>query len=208
MGQDTQTVSAAPTVAELAPTERVAEILEAACRVIARDGAHGLHMKTVAREAGVSKALVHYYVATRQELLRQAIAYADARCREQVEAELAPLANGAARLEWILLAYAGNESAFTESQALWNAAWGSLKLDEELAPAVRAGYRRWADWIAALVDEGKADGSLRSSLDTADTVLSLSALAEGLSSLVDVGMTNGEHAVALMRRSLALIVDA
>ena len=31
----------------------------------------------------MSKALVHYYVSTRQELLRQAMAYADARTRER-----------------------------------------------------------------------------------------------------------------------------
>ncbi len=55
-------------------TDRIAAILEAACRVIARDGAHGLHMQAVADEAGVSKALVHYYFATRQELLRRAFA--------------------------------------------------------------------------------------------------------------------------------------
>ena len=41
-------------------SDRVAEILDSACRVIARDGWHGLRMDAVAREAGVSKALVHY----------------------------------------------------------------------------------------------------------------------------------------------------
>ena len=50
--------------------DRVVEILDAACRVIARDGWTGLRMDAVAREAGVSKALVHYYFATRKGLLR------------------------------------------------------------------------------------------------------------------------------------------
>lgn len=205
MGQHTPIVPSTATAG--APTERVAEILEAACRVIARDGAHGLHMKTVAREAGVSKALVHYYVATRQELLRQAIAYADARTRERVEAVLEPLPNGAARLERMLLAYAGNESAVAESQALWNAAWGSLKLDDELAPAVKAGYEGWTGWVAALVDEGKRDGSLPATLDTKDTSLTLMALAEGISSLVDVGLCEPERATRLMRQGIAVAVE-
>ncbi len=45
-------------------TDRETGILEAACRVIAREGADGLRMGAVAREAGVSSALIHYYFAT------------------------------------------------------------------------------------------------------------------------------------------------
>ena len=62
-----------------AQTDRVVAILEAACRVIVREGAHGLRMASVADEAGVSKALVHYYFATRQELLRSAFAFSESR---------------------------------------------------------------------------------------------------------------------------------
>ena len=62
-------------------------ILEAACRVIARGGAERLRMSDVAAEAGVSSALVHYYCATREELLRQAFVHADARAAA-AEAEL------------------------------------------------------------------------------------------------------------------------
>ena len=61
MGQDGSMTVPAP-----AAGERVADILEAVNRVVVRDGAHGLRMAGVAKEAGVSKALVHYYFATRQ----------------------------------------------------------------------------------------------------------------------------------------------
>ena len=187
---------------ETEPSARVAELLDAACRVIARDGAHGLHMKAVAREAGVSKALVHYYVQTRQELLRRAIAYADARTRERVEAELAPLPNGRARLERMLVAYAANEAIFAESHALWSAAWGSLMLDEELAPAVRAAYQGWSGWIASHVEEGLADGSITTA-DSRGTAIRLTALAEGLSSLVDTSVIRSDEAVRLVRAAVA-----
>ena len=68
---------ARPSTTAPGATVRAGEILEAACRVVARDGAHGLHMKAVAEEAGVSKALVHYYFATRQELLRRTFVHAE-----------------------------------------------------------------------------------------------------------------------------------
>ena len=59
--------------------EREEAILVAACRVIAQSGAAGLRMSEVAREAGVSSALLHYYFATRHELLVRAFAFADSR---------------------------------------------------------------------------------------------------------------------------------
>src|SRR6476660_8527731 len=55
-----------------AVSDRTADILEAACRVIAREGADGLRMGLVAREAGGSSALIHYYFATRADLLLRA----------------------------------------------------------------------------------------------------------------------------------------
>lgn len=202
MSETTVRAAAAAQVGEQ-PSARVAEILEAACRVIARDGAHGLHMKAVAREAGVSKALVHYYVATRQELLRQAMAHADARTRARVEQELEPLPDARARLERLLVAYAANEPVFAESHALSSAAWGSLILDEELAPVVRAGYRQWAQWIVGLVQEGCADGSIAGMEEPRTAALRLAALAEGLSTLVDTGVLGADDAVALVRGAVA-----
>ena len=85
------------------PTDRSTRILEAACRVIVREGAHGLRMARVAEEADVSKALVHYYFATRQELLRKAFAFSEQRWQSAIDAELASVSTGAARVERMLL---------------------------------------------------------------------------------------------------------
>jgi AcrR family transcriptional regulator len=194
----TQTTDSAPALhpapGDPGQPSRLDAILEAACRVISRDGAHGLHMQAVAREAGVSKALVHYYVSTRRELLRQALAYADAKTRAALEQELAPLPHGRARLERMLVDYASSAPALSDSQALWNVAWGSLKLDDDLAPAVRAGYARWFAWISTLVEEGRADGSIADPRDTRTLAIELNALADGLWSLVDTDVVTRAEA--------------
>ena len=57
--------------------DRQEAILHAACRVIVRDGAHDLRVEDVAREAGVSPALVYYYFDTRARLLGDAFEHAD-----------------------------------------------------------------------------------------------------------------------------------
>src|SRR5215475_8310686 len=84
-------------------TERVATILDAACTVVVREGAHGLRMASVAREADVSKALVHYYFPTRRDLLRAAFSWADERWERALDETLAKVATGAEKLERALV---------------------------------------------------------------------------------------------------------
>src|SRR3954470_10152029 len=102
----------APLTTTQPSTERSIRILEAACRVVVREGAHGLRMAAVAREAGVSKALVHYYFSTRQELLRAAFAWSEEQWRKALDEEIAALATGAERAERALLASIEAEQPF------------------------------------------------------------------------------------------------
>src|SRR3954447_15527722 len=117
MGQDTEITLGAT---DHPANARITGILEAACRVIVREGAHGLRMASVAREAGVSKALVHYYFATRQELLRHAFTFADQRSRDAIEAELELGGMGAEKVERVLLAGIDPSIPFSEQRALGN----------------------------------------------------------------------------------------
>ena len=57
--------------------DRKHTILDAACSVIAQAGAARLRVADVAREAGVSTALVHYYFPSRADVIEQAFAHAD-----------------------------------------------------------------------------------------------------------------------------------
>ena len=188
--------------------ERMAEILEAACRVIAQGGTHGLRMSAVAREAGVSNALLHYYFATREELLARAFAYAEDRAHARAQAEIALCSSGAERLERLLLLYLDEEPAFHESWVLWNEMWTSALFDEKVRPGVGEAYRRWLAWVEELIREGQADGSVRAAVDPAEAALALTASVDGLGSLALLGLVTREHARELVRRSLELVSSA
>lgn len=185
-------------------TERSLEILGAACRVIGREGVHGLRMEAVAREAGVSKALVHYYFATRRELIRGAFLYSDDRANARSEAELAKLETGAERLERLLVLDLDGEATFSENRALWGAAWSLMRHDEELRPDVERQYRAWNAWIAELVDEGRADGSIPSRVDPAGLVERLSAVVDGLESQLLLGLVSPSRAARIVRGCIDL----
>jgi AcrR family transcriptional regulator len=193
--------AAAPTTH--ASTERSVHILEAACRVIVRDGAHGLRMASVAEEANVSKALVHYYFATRQELLRNAFAFSEQRWQAATAAELETVTTGAARVERMLLVSIEPAHPFGEQRALGNEVWSSLRSDEELRPVVERSYRDWLDRIVAQIEAGKADGSIPAPVDAAAAGWRLAAAADGLDSLLYLGIVDREQAGELVRGAIA-----
>jgi AcrR family transcriptional regulator len=175
---------------------RVDEILRAACRVVVAQGAHALRIGSVAREAGVSRTLVHYYFQTRQELLRAAFAFAEDRRAEALEAELAELATGAEKAELTLLRTIEPDLEMTP--ALWNEVWSSVRDDAELGPLVRARYRSWAERVIRLLEIGREDGSVPSSVDADRAGWRLVAAADGLESIRYLGLLEPDEARALL----------
>jgi AcrR family transcriptional regulator len=182
--------------------DRTTGILEAACRVIVNEGAHGLRMASVAAEAGVSKALVHYYFATRQELLRNAFEFSEDRWHTAVNAELAEVTTGAARVERMLLVGVEPDLAFSEQRALWNEVWSSLRSDDELRPLVERSYRVWLGRVVELIEDGQADGSIPDVVEATQAGWRLAAAADGLDSLLYLGLVDREQARELMRGAI------
>jgi AcrR family transcriptional regulator len=193
-------MASAPTA--LPVLDRPAVILEAACRVIVREGAHGLRMARVAEEAGVSKALVHYYFSTRQELLRNAFAFSEARWLAAVNADLAESASGAAMVERVLLVSVETKLPFSEQRALWNEVWSSLRADDELRPVVERSYRAWLDRVVSLIEQGQGDGSIPADVEASTAGLRLAAVADGLDSLLYLGLIDRQQARDLIRSSI------
>jgi AcrR family transcriptional regulator len=179
-----------------AATARVDEILRAACRVVVAGGASDLRIGSVAQEAGVSRTLVHYYFTTRQELLRATFAYAEDLRVVALDAELETLTTGAERAERALFRTIDPE--LEETPALWNEVWSSLRNDEELRPLVQERYRAWADRIVRLLDEGREDGSVPRTVDPEGAGWRLAAAADGLDSILYLGLLDRDGARVLL----------
>ena len=190
-----------------AANERTTGILEAACRVIVREGSHGLRMAGVAQEAGVSKALVHYYFSTRQELMHSAFAFSVKRWHAAVEAELAGAATGREKVERILLAGVESDLPFSEQKVLWNEVWSSLRSDDELRPLVENSYRESIARIVDLIEEGRADGSISAAVDATAAGWRLVAVGDGLDSLLYLGLIEGGRVGELLLSAIARELD-
>jgi AcrR family transcriptional regulator len=182
--------------------EREEAILGAACKVIAQGGAAGLRMSEVAREAGVSSALLHYYFATRHELLARAFAFADIRVDAHVLALVGDGGSGRDRLETLLTAYLSPEAVVTEDWVVWSELWRSARFDETLRQMLHEADRGWIAQVAALLRDGIADGSVAGSIDIDDTAVHLVSLVDGLGTRVLAGVIEREDALRLIERSL------
>ena len=187
--------------------DRTIGILEAACRVIVREGSHGLRMAGVAQEAGVSKALVHYYFSTRQELLHTAFAFSVKRWHAAVEAELVGAATGREKVERILLAGVESDLPFSEQKVLWNEVWSSLRSDDELRPLVENSYRESIARIVDLIEEGRADGSIPAAVDATAAGWRLVAVGDGLDSLLYLGLIEGGRVGELLLSAIVRELD-
>jgi AcrR family transcriptional regulator len=196
MGQD------APVATVSSTSERVVAILEAACRVVVREGAHGLRIAAVATEAGVSKALVHYYFATRRELLRSAFSWSEEQWQAALSDRVASAASGAERVEEALLLSLDPSEPFAGHRALWNEVWSSLRFDDELRPLVDASYRKWLDRLTVLIRVGRADGSIDSSVEPRPAAWRLAALADGIDSMLYLELLGREKARSLLRAGI------
>jgi AcrR family transcriptional regulator len=185
-------------------TDRMAQILDAACRVIVRDGASALRMADVADEAGVSRTLVHYYFETRADLLAKVFAYTDDRADERAVAGLRALPTGARRVERLLRVYLDDENVFRTNWVLWMETWRAAVFEPELREPVVESHRHWIGQIAEQVEQGQADGSIPAQVDPKATAHRLVAQLDGLGQQVLIGGVDRRRAVELLQGAIAL----
>ena len=196
MGQDGNVSAVSQT------NERVVAILEAACRVVVREGAHGLRMAAVAREAGVSKALVHYYFATRQELVRIAFSWSEEQWQSALKERIREAPDALERIEQALLLTIDPTEPFAEHRALWNEVWSSLRFDDDLRPLVDSSYQKWIRRLTTLVREARAEGAIDAATDPRETAWRLAALADGIDSMLYLELLGRARARTLLREGV------
>jgi AcrR family transcriptional regulator len=184
-------------------SERMVTLLEAACRVISRQGAERLRMSDVAREAGVSTALVHYYFATRADLLLNAFAYADEKADARVDAETAGLPAAVDRLTVQLAFYVLEEDVAVQNAVLWHEMWSQAVFDDRLRDALAGSYEEWLAQLSDTLSDVAAERGIELA-DRARMARRLAAIVDGLGMQLLVGMLDHAGAADLIRESIAI----
>jgi AcrR family transcriptional regulator len=158
--------------------ERLEAILEAACRAIRERGFPATRIADVARAANVSTGTVHYYFATRDEVLIAALKHATDRLFARVEeaaGELPPR-----RLGHLLAVAVPRSGHARDEYVLWLELWLRVLHQPELLPGIEALSERWRGYFHAVVRAGVERGDFAPVADPGEVADRLVALADGL----------------------------
>jgi len=191
--------------------ERKAQIAEGLIRVAAREGLHGVTMRSVAAEAGVSLRLVQYYFQTKAQLMHDALEHLERQANER-------WAERVVRLPEPYSARAFIEAFFQEAlpsdepsrifQLLWTSYAVMAMTDPELAEhPFLDGPNRLERRLAEVLQQAQMDGALAPDLDVSAEAATLLTLNHGLGTSVLVGQRSVEDALAVVRYHLDRLFD-
>ena len=153
-------------------------ILDAAVKLLAREGVNAVRIARIANEAGVSPALLHYHFASRDALLTEALEHAyelAGTIRTGPGDEPAP---AAARLRAMIDQCLPAAGAPRGDWLLWVELWLHAARRPELRPTAARLYGRMHAWFGEALAQGIASGEFTVA-DAGRTVDRLLALIDG-----------------------------
>lgn len=136
------------------------KLIEAAFRVVARDGLADANVKSIAAEAGVNPGLLHYHFATKDALLEAAIESASARYVAEIDALIAATPRAGLFDAYVAFAAAtidANRDLFRVRLALGARAMNDARLAERLEVGNAAVRSRLAMVFAARAGRSEID---------------------------------------------------
>ena len=160
--------------------DRRTQILEATCRVIARDGAPGVRAGTIAREAGVSRGLPLYYWPTVEAIVLAAFAHHEEREWARSDRALARIGDPLGRLRFLLADEIADTAAAREYRAVFAEYERIAAFDPAVRRAVRARNDRWERALARELGAAQVAGQVRADLVPRATAERLGVLVGGL----------------------------
>ncbi|MFD9353569.1 TetR/AcrR family transcriptional regulator [Streptomyces sp. NPDC060031] len=161
--------------------DRQTLILEAAVRVIARNGVRGLRVEVVAAEAEVSTALLYYHFKDRAGLIRRTLAFISDRATGYTDEAVSGTEDARDVLLQLLLSELQDTDRVRENSIAWGELRASAVFDTELRETLAESTRSWTRDTAEAVSDAQAAGLADLRVDPLDAAERLTALVEGLS---------------------------
>jgi AcrR family transcriptional regulator len=170
-----------PGAADIAGADvRREQMLRAALEVIAERGFPDARIADVAERSGTSPALVIYYFKTKDNLLTEAMRYAEDGWYAVGAARLSAIESATGRLEELVAMTCLPESVaeLPDSWVVWLELWSQSARHAEVG-RVRADFdRHWRETIRTIVEEGQREGEF-GDVDAGEFAVVLSALLDG-----------------------------
>ncbi len=160
--------------------EKAQRIISAMRSSVGRRGAAGSTFDNVAREAGVSRGLLHYYFGSKERLLAEVVRHD---CNVRIAAMDERLAQADSN-DAVLAALVHGLEEFVEeepgSQAVVYEMLSASRHSEEIRAELAELYRRWRAHLAAALSEKERQGVVNLQADPETVASLLFALGDGM----------------------------
>ncbi len=178
--------------------QRRKEILEAACAAIAERGFAAVRISDIAARAGTSTGTVHYYFASKDDVLHQALRYAFEQSLDRQMTELGKLRSPRRRLVRLIELNLPEDREVRQEWIVWMEFWIEALHRPDLRPINEELYGHWRRLVAAIIEQGQREGTLEASVDAEDLANRLVALIDGLA--IQVLLHSERMTIRTMRR--------
>jgi AcrR family transcriptional regulator len=159
--------------------ERLEQILEAACIAILERGFPATRIADIAAAAGVSTGTVHYYFATKDEVLIAALKWASGRLFARIEER--PAAGAAtARLARLLAVSVPYPGPARDEYVLWIELWLRVLHQPDLLAQCEAISEQWRRYFHDAVREGAERGEFAPVADAGEVAERIVAFVDGV----------------------------
>ena len=166
--------------------ERKEQILSAACDVVSEIGFKSLRVADVAGRAGTSTGTVHYYFATKTELMRAAFEWNFARSLHRRRDLLQEHEDPRLRLRAFVESYLPGDPETVRAWHVWAELWVEALHDPELQELNEQVYGEWRRTMAGIVRDGQVAGMFRDE-DPVGVANALIGMIDGLALQVLLG---------------------
>ena len=165
---------------------RKPQIVSAAAEVMYERGLFDTRIGDIAERAGTSAPTILYYFDSKDRLLEEAVAYADAQFYERLSDGQQQIASPAERLVHLIEETSLGPGGLND-YTLWMEIWVRARRDVRVRDRYFSLDRRQRRLITEIVRAGQDKGEFRADVDPDDFALVLSGLLDGLGVQVTLG---------------------
>jgi AcrR family transcriptional regulator len=159
---------------------RRSELIAATMRVISERGFEGATVRDIARAAAASVGSVNYYFASKDDLLRAAVAETDARFRTQVKEAVESTLGFPEKLARVVELCFPEQSQDGPDWSVFVDFWNQAARHDDYRGIFDEAHGEWIEMLTRVLAGGVKDGSFSLSASPRDEALGFAAVIDGL----------------------------
>jgi AcrR family transcriptional regulator len=185
--------------------ERKDQIVRATVECITKFGYHNFSMQDVARTAGVSKGIIHYYFLNKDELMMSVLDKVAGDIEKVLASEMSSIVDNKRKLEVFIEVCFDIVRSTKEYYQVNMDFWTQINQKDEVKKVIARHYQKFREAAANVIREGITSGSFRQ-VDAKDYASYIIAVIDGLSLQWLFDQTSFDYD-RIIKKAGSLVVD-